>query len=776
MAWCCYGDADGYEKHRETGVIVKQTQKQILISVSIWPFVALILLPVAFLSVWEGYRNHADTLMHEYRVLEENSRVRAEHISGSIRIINQILASVRHDLIERRQLSIAEQSQLLRSYLKDAPEVRNIVVVNGQGRVQSEAKDISIGQDVSSREYFLHHQKAPGDDAPYFAKPFVSKAGNLVVTVSRVIRGENGSFMGVVLASYNDQFLDAVLKQPVNEMGFGAVLINRQGDIIAIVPHSGKVGKNLANSVAYSEHFSSFEKTTRHQNRSPLDQIERVSVYTNISDSPFTVIVSTELPHLLADWFNQLYGRILSFIFFTLAIVYLARVVAQRQDTITAAWQDIASRDSALYNFKSIVAASQDAVIGCDLKGQISTWNHGAESVFGYLEQEIIGKSIDQLVPEDRRQELKVILARLERGELISNFETQRFTKSGEVVDIEATISPMFDEDREVTGAAVIARDVTEKKAYEKRLSYVASHDRLTGLPNRELFYDRLSQAISMARRNRYGLAVMFIDLDGFKAVNDAYGHALGDETLKVTAQRLNACFRDTDTVARLGGDEFAVILTEIQPSVDVGQFAMKAIQSIGLPMTLRSGKEYSIGASIGIALFPEAGNEIDSLIQVSDNAMYESKHRGKNCYTFAKQIDPEIADGKSWINITDTLKVGFSEIDNQHQQLADLLNQLNANLVNSTPQTTVLQQLNAIVAYVGFHFDTEDRLMVQSNYPDTEYHRQAHEHLLLEMKHLKNRFSQGGELSVLQSLKDWFVRHINTADKALGQFLSSQT
>ena len=202
----------------------------------------------------------------------------------------------------------------------------------------------------------------------------------------------------------------------------------------------------------------------------------------------------------------------------------------------------------------------------------------------------------------------------------------------------------------------------------------------------------------------------------------------------------------------------------------------MKAIQSIGLPMTLRSGNKYSIGASIGIALFPEAGNEIDSLIQASDNAMYESKHRGKNCYTFAKQIDPEIADGKSWINITDSLKVGFSEIDDQHQKLADLLNQLNANLVNSTPQATVLQQLDAIVAYVVVHFDTEDRLMVQSNYPETEYHRQSHEQLISEIKHLKDRFSLGGELSVLQTLKDWFVRHINTADKALGQFLSRQT
>ncbi len=355
---------------------MKKTPKQILISVYIWPFVALILLPVAFLSIWEGYRNHSDTLMHEYRVLEENSRVRAEHISGSIRITNQILVSVRNDLIERRPLSIAEQSQLLRNYLKQTPEIRNLVVVNSQGRVQSEAKDISIGQDVSGREYFLHHQKAPGDDAPYFAKPFVSKAGNLVVTVSRVIRGEGGLFMGVVLASYDEQFLETVLKQPVNEVGFSATLINRQGDIIAFVPHSLNVGKNVAASAAYTEHFSSNEQTTRHQNRSPLDQIERVSVYTNISDSPFSVIVSTELPHLLEDWFNQLYGRILSFIFFTFAIIYLARVVAQRQETISAAWHDIASRDSALQNFKSIVAASQDAVIGCDLNGQISTWNH----------------------------------------------------------------------------------------------------------------------------------------------------------------------------------------------------------------------------------------------------------------------------------------------------------------------------------------------------------------------------------------------------------------
>jgi diguanylate cyclase (GGDEF)-like protein/hemerythrin-like metal-binding protein/PAS domain S-box-containing protein len=754
---------------------VKSIPKQILIGINVWPFVALILFPIALLSVWDGYRNYRDTMRQESRVLEENSKEREAHISGSVQKINQVLLSVRNGLLENHHLSVSEESQLLRNNLINVPEVRNIVIINNQGRVQSEAKDISIGQDVSSREYFLHHQKAPGDDAPFFARPFLSKAGNFVVTISRVIRTKGGVFQGVILASFDDQYLEKILKQSVTEPGFEATLINRQGDIITNVPRNNNIGKNLASGIGYSQHFASTEQTTHHLDRSVLDQIEKVSVYTNIGDSPLTVIVSKEYRYILSDWFNLLYGKILTFLLLTSAIIYLAKLLSQRQKAIATAWQEIASRDIALRNFKSIVASTQDAVIGCDLNGQINTWNHGAESVFGYLEHEIIGTSLERLMPQERKQEVKEILTRIAQGERISHFDTQRFHKSGEIIDIEATISPMFDENREVTGAALIARDVTEKKAYEKRLSYIASHDRLTNLPNRDLFYDRLSQAISLARRNRYRLAVMFLDLDGFKGVNDVFGHAIGDETLKLAAQRLNDCFRDTDTVARLGGDEFAVILTEIQASFDVGLIAKKIIDSIGMPIKLKTGEEYSIGVSIGVALFPEAGSEIDSLIQASDNAMYESKHRGKNCYTFAHQIDSEAEKIRNWIDIGHSLKVGVPLIDEQHQILANMLNQLNISLANFLPQAVVLQQLDEIIAYVVFHFDTEEQLMAESNYLETDNHRRAHEHLVSEMKYLKARFSQGGELSVLQSLKDWLVKHINAADKSMGIFLNNQ-
>jgi diguanylate cyclase (GGDEF)-like protein/hemerythrin-like metal-binding protein/PAS domain S-box-containing protein len=754
---------------------VKSIPKQILIGISIWPFVALILLPIAALSIWDGYNDYRDVMRQEYRVLEASSQQREAQLAASIRKINQVLSSVRSHLQEKRNLSPAEQSQLLRSHLVEAPEARNLVIISRLGRVQSEAKDISVGQDVSTREYFAHHQRAPGDDAPFFARPFLSKAGYFVVTISQVIRGEDDSFQGVALASMDEQFLEKVLKQPVIEAGFEAALMNARGDIITHVPRSDSFEKNLQGSLAYKQHFASNEQTTRHMEQSAPQRIERILVYTNVSDSPLTVIVSKESSVLLNDWLYVLYGKILTFAILTAAIIYLAKVLVEWQQMIASAWQEIALRDNALRNFKSIVASTHDAIIGCDLKGQINTWNHGAETAFGYLEQETLGSSIEQLVPEDRRPEIRIILSRIAQGERVSRFETQQYHKSGGVIDIDATVSPMFNESREVTGAVLIARDVTDRKAYDERLNYLASHDRLTGLPNRELFYDRLSQAISLARRHRDQLAVLFLDLDGFKQINDRHGHTIGDETLKLTAQRLSDCFRECDTVARLGGDEFAVILTEIQTSNDVERIARKAINSISEPMRFGAVEEFCIGVSVGGALFPDAGNEIDRLIQAADRAMYESKQSGKNRFTFAQKYTPGISDERNWIEIGEALQVGIAVIDDQHRTLANMLNRLNGDLAKFAPHDVVLQQLEEIATYVVFHFDTEDQLMVEAKYPETENHRRAHEYLISEMKYLKTRFSQGGELSVLQSLKDWFVKHINAADKSLGTFLKNK-
>ncbi len=178
-------------------------------------------------------------------------------------------------------------------------------------------------------------------------------------------------------------------------------------------------------------------------------------------------------------------------------------------------------------------------------------------------------------------------------------------------------------------------QDITERKRAEEKILHLATHDALTDLPSLRLAQDRIIMAISRARRQKKMAAVMFVDLDGFKAINDSHGHDAGDLVLKEVARRLLSCVRETDTVARIGGDEFLVVLTELNAQDNAKLVAQKAIHTLTQPITCPEGT-VQVGASIGIAFYPDNGKDPDSLIKQADEAMYEVKKSGKNAYNFA--------------------------------------------------------------------------------------------------------------------------------------------
>ncbi len=176
-------------------------------------------------------------------------------------------------------------------------------------------------------------------------------------------------------------------------------------------------------------------------------------------------------------------------------------------------------------------------------------------------------------------------------------------------------------------------QDISEQKQASDQLQHLAHHDQLTDLPNRALFYDRFQQAVLMANRNNTALAMLFIDLDGFKAINDNYGHSSGDQVLTTIAQRLSSTVRQSDTVGRMGGDEFAVLLHSLHHKEDASLLAEKIILHINEPILLSNGLPVSLSCSIGIALYPEHSANPNALIQQADTAMYQAKHSGKGRY-----------------------------------------------------------------------------------------------------------------------------------------------
>lgn len=210
----------------------------------------------------------------------------------------------------------------------------------------------------------------------------------------------------------------------------------------------------------------------------------------------------------------------------------------------------------------------------------------------------------------------------------------------GDGRSFEFLLVPVLDQTGRCEAIAGSARDITERKASEERILRSANHDSLTDLPNRNLFRERLQHEIKRYSRTRLPLGILFIDLDGFKDVNDLFGHSAGDQLLQQVAMRMNARVRDTDTVARLGGDEFGVILTDVTDPIQIDTIATQIIRELHRTFTLAAG-EATISASMGVAIYPGDGETPDELISKADIAMYESKNAGRNQYRRVKTALP---------------------------------------------------------------------------------------------------------------------------------------
>jgi diguanylate cyclase (GGDEF)-like protein/PAS domain S-box-containing protein len=279
-----------------------------------------------------------------------------------------------------------------------------------------------------------------------------------------------------------------------------------------------------------------------------------------------------------------------------------------------------------------IVGSSSDAIIGKSSEGIILSWNPAAKRLFGYSAAAAIGRPVTMLFPCDGTDEMKSLLQRSGRGEQIECHETECIRQDGKRVGVSLSLSPIRDKTGAIVGTATIARDITERRRIENRLHQLAFHDALTGLPNRFLFRERVCQALAQARRHDFQVALLFIDLDRFKQINDSLGHQIGDRLLQVTASRLRRCLREGDAIARLGGDEFVVGLAALTDSSDATLIAGKILETLRERFVVGS-HELNVSASIGIGIYPADSQDMETLMQAADTAMYQAKKQGRgNC------------------------------------------------------------------------------------------------------------------------------------------------
>jgi diguanylate cyclase (GGDEF)-like protein/PAS domain S-box-containing protein len=301
------------------------------------------------------------------------------------------------------------------------------------------------------------------------------------------------------------------------------------------------------------------------------------------------------------------------------------------------------ANEEVLFNEKERAQATlnciADAVICTDMSGNITFFNPVAGSMVGWPLKEAAGRHLTEvfrIVDATTRKAILDPMAKAASENLAGNLPLNCLLihRDGHEVFIEDSVAPIHDRDEKVTGAVIVFRDVSAARAQSEQIAHLAEHDSLTGLPNRLLFNDRVGQAISLARRHGGQAAILFLDLDGFKQVNDSLGHTVGDKLLQSVAKCLLACVRDPDTVSRHGGDEFAILLQDMSRPENAAATARRILSGLG-KLNSVDGHQLHVTASIGVSIYPDDGFDAETLIANADTAMYWAKKNGSECFQF---------------------------------------------------------------------------------------------------------------------------------------------
>jgi diguanylate cyclase (GGDEF)-like protein/PAS domain S-box-containing protein len=620
----------------------------------LWLLVFTMLLTVLAWSAWNTHNNYQILLEQEYRLLEVRARQREARISGTLRSVDLMMGSIIDDLHDRPKMSDADQVQLLRNYLRQLPEIRSLLVTEPTGRVRAHTNEKVIGFDASTREYFKIHLGDPTNDRFHISLPFQTVTGVTATTLSRVVRDTQGRFAGVVVATLESAFFAEALKLSVFEAGIQSLLINLSGDILSMVPPSDLIGKNLRGGIAYTEHINTGEATTRHLNQVKLEQTLKISVFHDLPGAPLAVVVSRDHESFLAEWRDSLYSSIASFVLLACTALLLLRLAARRQTDLIRAQEKLSASELEL---RTIVETEPECVKILAADGSLLKMNPaGLKMIEADSWEQAAGAKVPNIIaPAYRKAFMSLVRDVCAGGSGQLEFEIIGLKGGHRWLDTHAV--PIPNPDGEGMVLLGVTRDITQRKEFEAlqdesrkeleqkllqiselqlRLQEQVIRDPLSGLFNRRYLDETLPRELSRAKREGYPLAVVMIDLDHFKQVNDTYGHAAGDEVLKALAALLKKSARESDIVCRYGGEEFLVALPRMSPDQ-----ALQRVEAWRLELadtSIQHGDlKMQVTLSAGVAGFPDHGADIDSLLSHADEALYRAKHAGRNrvsCHT----------------------------------------------------------------------------------------------------------------------------------------------
>ena len=522
--------------------------------------------------------------------------------------------------------AISDQRSLL-------PQVDAIRIADARGQVlyglAAEEGTLNIGD----RDYF---QRARESDALVISEPLFGRVlRRWGIVVARRLETDSGEFAGIVYTNLStEHFIESFKGLTIGSEGAISLRTPSQRLIArysAAEPHSIRgvgdiiVSEDLMRQMAINPQQGWYMTKTR------LDNIERITCYRQVRGYPLTVFTGASTGDFLAAWRGEVLQQsaLAAVVILTTLVCSVLLFLQQRRERRSG-------------EGLSRLALEQDLMLDNDMVGMMRlsdrtiAWkNRALESVFGYAPGELLGQPTQRLYMDQASYEQVGAQAypTIASGQRYRTQLRMR-RKDGTPVWIDlsgASVSP-----RESLWMVI---DITAIKESEATAQHLAVHDALTGLPNRVRFTERLAGALALLDERLGLVAVCYVDLDGFKDVNDQHGHEAGDVVLRVIAQRLLAGVRTHDLVARLGGDEFAVLLTSLRSEGEAEPVLRRMLSALREPIRLADGAEVSIGASIGIAFAPHHGRQAESLMRLADSAMYHAKRAGKHRYVSASSL-----------------------------------------------------------------------------------------------------------------------------------------